>query len=277
MSASVPHLSHLLQCDFDDLDETTSDATPYPGLAEPMLSRVAPANDSAPSDERAPTELAVPLDTPSDPSAASTTLPEARAPRSSYVRIHGDDQSMGEAERLVEALGDEQLSLMVDIVCLEHDLDELEEAAPERSALGALRRSVSDLVDVRAALSDVVDDTALPTVLPLMTLRSPLAVYLKGLFVACDRIVVTLSDVACKLLNSPNIDWHETRARLGEAEVTVFDGLTAEIRGDLAALAFAEPSTQRALERFAAKVDQLLWAVWYMRERLAHRFSLRRV
>ncbi len=212
--------------DFDDA-ETTIDATPLSGFSsEPELG-----------------------------------LPPAPA-RQSYIRLRPTPPS-AELARFVDRLHDEQISLMVDLVCVEHSVAEAEKLVPE--AVAPLRRLVADLTDVRAAMSELLSER-MPR--PLVTPSTTLGVYLQGVFVWCANVNAALNDYLAELVAGRG-DVGELRARLRLAAQTHFDALGDDIIADVVALKIVHRDSRDDLEAFHDRLDELLWTTQWLGQRLA--------
>jgi hypothetical protein len=225
MTAYGPSRPVLESLEYDDPD-TTVESTPY--QEEPL-----------PDTERAP-----------------------EAPRrNSYIRLR-PPPTPSDVARYLESLHDEQISLMVDLVCLEHSVTEIAKVAP--AELAPLRRRVADLADVRAAMSDLLAE---PMPRMLVAPRANLGVYLRGLFVWCANAVAALDDFAAGVC-AREPDRTELRARLHSARETHFDALAEDIRADVIALKIVYTGQRDMIEAFQGRLDELLWTAWWLQRSL---------
>ena len=224
--------------DVDDLD-TTVDATPFPAL---LLS--GSPRDTIPDFEEEECD-------------APTIQARAPRPRESFIRL----RSGGDAEdavRFLNSLYDEQLRLMVDLVCLEHAVDEA--AVVGGPSVAKLRRQVADLGDVRSAMSDLLAERLPKT---LLVATTPLGAYLRGVFTWCSDVAEALGSFASEL-SAGRRDTRELYTRLRLASQAHFEALVPDIREDVAALKVVYGSSRGQLEPFEAQLDELFWTTWWL-------------
>jgi hypothetical protein len=203
-------------------------------------------------------------DEPDTTMEATPYCDETLAPpthRASFVRIR-TPVAPEDVARSWAKLQDEQLNLMVDVVCLEHAVREVERAAPRSS--GLLRRWVADLQDLRASVSDVLAERGPGS---LWSPNAPLGVYMTGLFVWSGNVIAVLSELASSLVRR-RVDWNEARSHLAAASLTYFDGLEEEIHVELDVLQAGDVSRQYRVDELRAAVDELLWYGWWLERSL---------
>jgi len=142
-----------------------------------------------------------------------------------------------DATRLVHAITDDHLGLMVEIVCLER---EAETIARSGWAGALVARVVADLCTVRDAAGAVVLDASAPELGPLFEPDAPLGVYLAGLLL-WTRGVLSAMRGLCTSVSAGRPAWIATRRHLDRAGAMHLSGLADDslshledlCRGDL--------------------------------------------
>lgn len=187
--------------------------------------------------------------------------PEERTPivsydgdkRGSHVRVRA--KSIGpeipfDAMRVLDAMGEAQLELTLDILCLESAASVVAYDPSARAAADTLRTRIHELADLRDALNEVYLEGGSARASLCFTPGRPLAAYTRGLYVWAGSVVRSLTTLAGQL-RTLTPDWHALRQELASASAWYFDGLLPDAREDAAASGAPE---------LAAKCEELFWA-----------------
>jgi hypothetical protein len=142
-----------------------------------------------------------------------------------------------EVARILEAMTDAHLGVMVDIVGLEREAERVLEAGRAGVVVG---RVVRDLCALRDAAAEVVLDATQPALLPLFERGAPLGVYLTGLFVWSGSVTRAMRSLV-RTTASGQPAWLPTRRRLDAAKATHLAGLVDEVLSHAEELCRAEP------------------------------------
>lgn len=182
-----------------------------------------------------------------------------------------------DAQDLLDELCEDQLTLSMNLACLEQAVEGTPRLPATRSALSALQARLVDLGVLRDALAAVQLRTADPRVHRLFLPDAPLADYLRGLYAWAHAVVRALDQLAAGV-RAAKPDWAMLRWRLEEAKNFHFDELHEPIRADLAALAVLEGSLAARGEELAAgdlerAVEHLLAVAGQAVRRLDERFG----
>jgi hypothetical protein len=227
-----------------------------------------------------------------DSTADVETLPPGPAPafdaydpergivptRESFIRLraqervedaYGADPVYGEpatiravTPAIRESLANDQLNFTVDLLHLQRLL---EGEVPFRSAhvtAAAIRDRLGELEDVRDAIEALLAlrDGRLQ---PLLGSGSPLAAYLKGLYLFSNGIVEAFEDLLTEPPGS-RVEWTALRWRIAEAAHFHFDGLIYAVRCELQRLKNAE--------HLVATIEELFFAATYLHEQVQRTF-----
>lgn len=174
-----------------------------------------------------------------------------------------------EVARVLEAMTDAHLGVMVDIVGLEREGERVLEAG--RAGV-VVRRVVRDLCVLRDAAAEVVLDATQPALLPLFERGAPLGVYLTGLLVWSGSVTRAMrSFVQRTALGQPA--WLPTRRRLDAASATHLAGLVDEVLSHAEELCRAEPDAEE-LVTFQRELRGLIGAAASLSRTLRESFTL---
>jgi len=212
-------------------------------------------------------------------------LPPVRQRAQSYVRVRTTgfaalmlgslgpiarrDRLGDEARSFLEELGDEQLTLQMSLLCVEHVVEGVPRDPSAHAAAHSLRARIDDLADLRNALNAVYLDAADPRMCAMLRHDGPLAEYLRGLYAWSKGVLRALEDVARELrVLSP--DWAQLRTRLEDARAFYLDDLESAVRREAGAL-FVEEGDP--LGELSAHVEDLFWAASYLAQSLEKRFG----
>jgi len=170
-----------------------------------------------------------------------------------------------DAVRFVHAMTDEHLGIMVDIVCLERDVEGARGAGRAGAALG---RAVVDLCAIRDAAGAVVLDASLPELGELFQPDAPLGVYLTGLLLWTRGVVWAMRLMAVSVAEG-RAAWHPTKRRIDRAGTMHLSGLADDSFSHVEQLcrdahaALDPPAVarlvafQRGLRRLVTRADEL--------------------
>ena len=139
--------------------------------------------------------------------------------------------------RVMEAMTDAHLGVMVDIVGLERAAA----TALEGRAGVVVGRVVRDLCALRDAAAGIVIDATQPAVLPLFQRGAPLGVYMTGLLV-WSRSVTRAMRRLVRSTQAGQPEWLPTRRRLDAAKATHLAGLVDDVLSHAEELCRAEPA-----------------------------------
>ena len=229
--------------------------------------------------------LPPPLRMPSSASAGAAPRRPSRSANDSHVRLRAllaplpraTDIEFLDAQELLDELSEDQLTLSVNLTCLEDAAARAPRDASARAALGTLEARLADLLELRDALATVLGASVDLRLQRLVVPDSPLADYLRGLYSWAHAVVRALEHVAVSL-RKLQPDWALYRWRVEEAKNFHFDELHDAIRADLQALAIvanggsfgADVPPIEALQR---AVDCLFAQATRLEERLDQRFG----
>ncbi len=172
---------------------------------------------------------------------------QAPAPRrrekDSHVRLRADVPAFPpvapivhlDAQDLLDELCEDQLTLSMNLACLERVVEEAPRDASARAAIQTLELRLVDMAALRDALAAVQTASVDPRLQRLYATDSVLADYLRGVYAWGHAIVRALDQLASSLrVLSP--DWAMLRWRIEEARNFHFDELQEQIRTDVVAL-----------------------------------------
>lgn len=180
-----------------------------------------------------------------------------------------------DAQDLLDELCEEELSLTMNLACLERAAEDGPRDPSARAALAALKAKLVDLLAVRDALAAINDLAVDRRVHRLFVADAALGEYLRGMY-AWQSAVVRALDAVAMSLHSLSTDWALFRCRIEEAKNFHFDELKGAVRADLTALAvvaraFRGPPPKVAA--LAAAVERLFAAADTLEASLDQRFG----
>lgn len=223
---------------------------------------------------------------PQGPDALRKTAPVPpplpRKRQESHVRLRSAapappaaDVQFLDAQELLDELCEDQLTLSMNLACLERAAEDGPRDPSARAALAALKAKLADLLVVRdglAAIQQIAVDHRLHR---MFVSDAAFAEYLRGLYAWLHAVVRALDTVATSL-HSLTPDWALFRWRIEEAKNFHFDELHDPIRADLAALAVVARGSSGAPARvgdLAAAVGHLFSAAERLEASLDQRFG----
>lgn len=203
-------------------------------------------------------------------SAASAAKPPAKRDRQndSHVRLRAmpphaklplaAEIEFLDSQELLDELCEDQMTLSMNLACLERAVEEAPRDMSARAATRTLAMRIADLNALRDALAAVQQASVDTRVQRLYSADSPLADYVRGLYSWAHSVVRALDTLAAALKTlSP--DWAMLRWRIDEAKNFHFDELQDAIRKDLVALAIV--ANAGSLGQNPPDVDELHYAV----------------
>lgn len=171
--------------------------------------------------------------------------------------------------RILEAMTDEHLGVMVDVVGLEREAEGILNAGRAGVVVG---RVVRDLCALRDAAGEVVLDASQPTLAPLFERGAPLGVYLTGLLV-WSRYVTRAMRFLVRSTRVGQPAWLPTRKRLDAAKATHLVGLADDSLSHVEELCRSEPSTEELVD-FQRELRTLAEAAERLSRTLRESFTL---
>jgi hypothetical protein len=167
----------------------------------------------------------------------------ARSAHDSHVRLRvpplalprAADIDFLDAEEVLDELGEDQLTMSMNLTCLEEQLAQAPRDPSARAALRTLSARLEDLGSVRDALAQVQAAAVDPRLQRLLVPDAPLADYLRGVYAWAHAVLRALDDLS-KSMRALQPDWALLRWRLEEAKNFHFDELSEPIRADLLSL-----------------------------------------
>ena len=243
------------------------------------------------------TSLPMPKLVPPPASSArqvSPNAPSARPAATSHVRLraHGFSPLFSkdapvrmravhpvedDAPAVVDAIADDQLTLTMDLLCLESAIDVLPYDPSTRAAAQTLAERLEDLAELRDAINAVYLDLfdARVALVNLSSANGSLGDYLRGLH-AWSKAVVRAFEELSTGLRRQNPDWALLRTRLEDAQIFYLEDLERVISSQVVAL-YHEASElddpRDPLHDFGAHVDELFASAAWLRTALEQRFG----
>ncbi len=229
------------------------------------------------------------------PDAEPESAPRGRPRADSYIRFRAQatgftgllrrtvDTALARAANpsqdttlsFLEELGDEQLTLTVNLLCLEHVVDGIPYDASARAAGQSLRERIQELSELRNALNIIYLDASDPRMALMITGDAPLGDYLRGVYAWTKGVIRTIEDLASGL-RTLTTDWSSARLRLQDAREFFLDDLEFAIHKDLARLRLRAPELNEARDPLAEldeHLEELFWAASYLAKGLEKKFG----
>jgi len=233
---------------------------------------------------------ALPKTLPPPPRLPSAPPPPARAPKAklsandSHIRLRAQSAPLPrateidhlDAQDLLDELCEDQLTLSMNLTCLEELVAAAPQDAAARAALRTLAARLADLAALRDALANVQLSTVDPRLQRIVVTDSPLADYLRGIYSWAHAALRALEHLAGSLRGQP--DWALLRWRLEEAKNFHFDELHGAIRDDLTALTVVANGgafgvNRPPVEELHYAVERLISTAVALEEHLDERFG----
>lgn len=211
---------------------------------------------------------------PQGPDALPRTLPPPRVPATrsagdSHVRLRAQalpfpratEIALLDAQELLDELGEDQLTMCMQLGGLEETVVEGPRDPSARAALQTLQARVADLGALRDALAKVHAAIVDPRLQRIVLPDSPFADYLSGLYSWVHAVVRALDDLATSM-RTLQPDWALLRWRIEEAKNFHFDELHEPVRADLLALAIIADGGSFGADR--PPIEELRYAVEHL-------------
>jgi hypothetical protein len=216
---------------------------------------------------------------------ALTSRSRSRSANDSHVRLRAvlappapaADHDFRDAQELLDELCEDQLTMSMNLACLEEGVGQAPRDASAHAAVRTLSARLADLGALRDALASVQVAMVDPRLQRLAIPDSPLADYLRGLY-AWGHAVVRALDHLAGSLRKLQPDWALVRWRIEEAKNFHFDELHAPIRAELEALTIMANSgpfgaRRPPVEDLAYAVERLFATAVALEEHLDERFG----
>jgi hypothetical protein len=222
---------------------------------------------------------------PQGPDALPPTIRPAmtRSANDSHVRLRAPSIPLPrateieflDAQDLLDELCEDQLTMSMNLACLEVAVAAAPRDAASRAALRTIDARIADLGALRDALANVHVATIDTRLQRLVVPDSPLADYLCGVYAWAHAVVRALDHLVSSLRAQP--DWALVRWRIEEAKNFHFDELHDAIRADLLALAVVVHggsfgAARPAIEDLQYAVERLIATAVTLEEHLDERF-----
>lgn len=176
-----------------------------------------------------------------------------------------------EAQDLLDELCEDQLTLSMNLACLERATHDHPRDPSSLAALASLDARVKDLGNVRDALAVLQLATVSRGVQRAFLPDAPLADYLRGVYAWMHSVLRALDQLVAGIV-AMHPDWAMYRWRIEEANNFHFDELEGAIRGNLLAL-FEESGDELAVAQLSEAFDGLLAQARALETRLEERFG----
>jgi hypothetical protein len=144
--------------------------------------------------------------------------------------------------QLLDALGEDALTLSVNMETLHHALDQVGYDRSAQAAAATVRARLDEMEDLEDAFLDVLSVCSSPLAAPLLANDAPLADYLRGVIAWWKGILQAFEQLASEL-RSLSADWATLRRRLDDASTFLLPELVDDAREDL----ILAPSTRETV------------------------------
>ena len=183
---------------------------------------------------------------------APSTAPERR---DSHARVR---QLVTENEYLavLEELGDEQLTMTVNVMCVDHIVDGVPHDPSSVAAAASMRERIDDMCELRGALNGLYLLATDPRMRDMLGRDTPLAEYLRGLY-AWSKGLLRAFEESGYALRSLSVDWSVLRARIEDAAPFYFRELEPEILDLAAQMRFVRPELDDGSDPLYTLPEQL--------------------
>jgi hypothetical protein len=197
--------------------------------------------------------------------AAEDDRPSARVIPFSAKALRGRVEWL-EAEDLLDELSEDQLTLSMNLACLERASVTQPRDGCAEAALRSIEARLWELRNVRDALA-LVQVASFPSCVHRALLPdAPLSDYLRGVYAWLHHVVRALDELVSGL-GSGEPRWTQYRTRIEQAQNFHFYELEPTVRADLDALA-AEGADELVILRLAAAFNALLKEARALEQRL---------
>jgi len=178
----------------------------------------------------------------------------------------------GDASTFLDEIGDEQLNMVVSLVCVERVLDHLPHDPSAHAAAQSVRARIADLAHVRDALEDVYASSSNPVFAALFSPDGHLADFMRGVYVWVGVVLRALERVSIELRElQPN--WARVREKIDEGSYFYFRELIELVRVDVETLRITAPESAPAIAELDDRLEELFFATGMLRAKLDERFG----
>jgi hypothetical protein len=230
---------------------------------------------------------------PQDTAALPATLPPpprrpagaTRKAQDSHVRLRAQPLPFPraasieflDAQELLDELCEDQLTMSMNLACLEESVEQAPRDPSARAALRTLKARVGDLGGLRDALAALHVAIVDPRLQRMVVPDSALADYLRGLYSWAHAVLRALDDLS-NGMRTLQPDWALLRWRIEEAKNFHFDELHEPIRADLLAMTIIANGGSFGAERppiaeLQCAVERLFATATALEEHLDERFG----
>ena len=247
----------------------------------PLMLTPQPSERPAPARPGASPQPPLPRVAPPPPKPAAP----ARSANDSYVRIRPPSPSSPpsaeidylDAAELQDELCEDQLTMSMNLACLERAVEDAPRDASARAALRTLEARIKDLGALRDALAAVQLASVDPRFQRLYLPDAPLAEYVRGVYAWVHAAMRALEQLATSMRTLQH-DWALVRWRIEEAKNFHFDELHEPIRRDLIALTIVASagsfgSDPPAIDELHYAAERLFATAIALEEHLDERFG----
>ncbi len=175
--------------------------------------------------------------------------------RDSHARVRSrgvEDEYLA----VLEELGDEQLTMTVNLMCVDHIIEGVPRDPSSRAAAVSMRERLDDMADLRSALNGMYLMATDPRMRDMLGRDAPLTEYLRGLY-AWAKAVLRAFEQSGYAIRSLSVDWSALRARIEDAAPFYFAELENEIVDALARMRIVSPETNHPADPLSDLDDQL--------------------
>ena len=192
-----------------------------------------------------------------------------RSANDSHIRLRpqaatgprATDIELLDAADLLDELCEDQLTISMNLACLEESVAQAPRGPSSRAALRILEARLADLAALRDALAALHASTVDPRLQRVVLPEAPLAEYMRGLYAWAHAVLRALDHLACSL-RKLTPDWAVLRWRIEEAKNFHFDELHEPIRAELIALTIISNAGSFGADR--PPIEELQYAVEHL-------------
>lgn len=185
-------------------------------------------------------------------SAAAASGPRRRDSRVRVRAPRVPDEFLAVLEELVH----EQLTMTVNVMCVDHIMDGVPPDLSAQAACAAMRARIDDLGELRVALSGLYLLATDPRMRPLLGRDDVLTEYLRGLYTWAKAVLRAFEDAGFAL-HSLAVDWSVLRARIEDAAPFYFAELEPEVAAAAERLLLAEQGRLHPADPLSGLAAQL--------------------
>jgi hypothetical protein len=174
-------------------------------------------------------------------------LPRRRLISQVFLRSElAREDERAQACQLLDGLGEDALTLSVNMETLHHALDHVAYDRSAQAAARTMRARLREMEDLENAFLEVLMVCSSPLAAPLLANDAPLADYLRGVIAWWKGTLQAFEQVASELRRL-TVDWATLRRRIEDASTFLLPELVDDAREDLI-LASSSPETTALLD-----------------------------